>query len=159
MKITILSVGKIKEQYTLDWEKELVKRISPYSKIEFIEVKEEPITANKSLEVVKQKEAENIIAKIPSNSFVIALDLKGREFTSEEFAEKLQNLQSQTSHITFIIGGPAGFSEKFLEYVGTCHGFSLSFSKFTFTHQIMRVLLLEQLYRAFSIINHRPYHL
>ncbi len=160
MTITILSVGKIKERYTLDWEAELTKRISPYSKIEFIEIKEEPITTNKSLDIVKEKESENIIAKIPERSFVIALDPKGKSLSSKDFAEKIQSIQNQSSHITFIIGGPAGFSREFLEYVGTRHGaFSLSFSQFTFTHQVMRVLLLEQIYRAFCILNNRPYHL
>lgn len=155
MKITILSVGKIKKRYTLEWEAELTKRLSPYSKVRFIEIKEEPITANKSLEVVKEREAGNIIKKIPERSFVIALDPKGREFQSEEFARKIRKIRMQNSHLTFIIGGPAGLGEEVLKKANL----KLSFSQFTFTHQIMRILLLEQLYRAFCILNNRPYHL
>lgn len=155
MKITIISVGKIKRNYTLEWERELAKRLSPYAEIAFIEVKEESITPNKSLEIVKQKEAENILNVIPENSYVIALDPKGKEFTTEEFATKLQALQLQNSHFTFIVGGPAGLHSSVLEQANL----KLSFSKFTFTHQVMRVLLLEQLFRIFSILHNRPYHL
>jgi len=155
MKITTISVGKIKKNYTLEWESELVKRISPYSRIEFIEVKEEPITPNKSLEIVKEKEAENILNVIPKDSFLIALDPRSKEFTTEEFAQKFQDLQLQNSHFTFIIGGPAGLHSGVLDKANI----KLSFSQFTFTHQVMRILLLEQLFRIFSILHNRPYHL
>lgn len=155
MKITIISVGKIKKNYTLEWENELTKRVSPYTTIEFIEVKEEPITANKSIDIVKEREGDNILKFIPERSYVIALTPKGKEFSSEEFAKKVQQIQLQNSHITFIIGGPAGLHSSVLSRANL----KLSFSKFTFTHQVIRVLLLEQLYRTFCILNNRPYHL
>lgn len=155
MKITIFSVGKIKKNYTLEWERELAKRISPYAKIEFVEIKKEPITRNKSIELVKKREGRNVLKVIPERSFIIAADIKGKELSSESFAKKIQKIQLQNNHITFIIGGPIGLHSDVLSKANL----KLSFSNFTFTHQIMRVLLLEQLYRAFCILNNRPYHL
>lgn len=155
MLLTIISIGKIKEQYTIDWERELIKRLSPYERINFIEIKEEPITQNKNPEIVKQKECERILAKMPPKAFVTALEIGGESFTSEEFAQEIQKIQNQFSEICFIIGGPLGLHEDILQKVNL----RLSFSSLTFTHQIMRILLLEQIYRAFCILHNRPYHL
>jgi len=152
MKINIISVGKIKEDYTLDWEDELAKRLSPYAKASFNQIKDVN-SKNRTPEQIMQDEAEAIIPKL--SGYVVVLDVKGRAFTSEDFAAKLNDTMLESSEITFVIGGAYGIHET----VRTSANLKMSFSDLTFTHQIMRVLLLEQLYRAFSILNNRPYHL
>ena len=158
MKITILSVGNIKEKYLKDAILEYSKRISKYSDIEFVSVEDEPIKDNASLkeiEIVKNKEATKLIKKLPSNSYKIALNLKGKMLSSEELAGKMLDIYSyNNSHIVFVIGGSLGLGDEILNMMD----YHLCFSKMTFPHQLMQVILLEQVYRAFKINNNETYH-
>lgn len=155
MKITILSVGTIKEAYLKDAILEYSKRLSKYCKIEFIKVADEPILDNISIEQVKNKEGERLLKAMPNHSFRIALDLKGTMLSSVELANKIQEICSyQDSHITFIIGGSLGLSDELL----VSANYRLCFSKMTFPHQLMQVILLEQIYRSFKIIHNETYH-
>lgn len=158
MKITILCVGKIKEKFYRDAIAEYQKRLSRYCKLEMIEVADEktPDNAGTLLEKqIKTKEAERMEKYLPQDAYVIALAIEGRQPDSEEFAEKIEKLGiGGVSHIVFLIGGSLGMSETLLKRAD----YLLSFSKMTFPHQLMRVILLEQVYRAYRIINHEPYH-
>ncbi len=158
MRITIISVGKLKEKYLTAGIAEYSKRLSSYAKIDSIEVPDEKAAETLSAaeaEQVKKKEAERILAKIPANSFVVVLAIEGKEMTSEQFAERIKSLGTYgQSRITFVIGGSLGLSASVLEVADL----KLSFSKMTFPHQLMRLVLFEQLYRAFRIIHHAPYH-
>lgn len=158
MKITILSVGNIKEKYLKDAICEYSKRISKYVKIEFVSVSDEPISENASLkemEQVKNKEATKLLKVLPSNSYKIALNLKGEMLSSEGLAKKILNIYSyNSSNIVFIIGGSLGLGDEILK----CMDYHLCFSKMTFPHQLMQVILLEQVYRAFKINNNETYH-
>lgn len=158
MKIVILSVGSIKEAYLKEAIKEYVKRISKYSKVSFIQVADEPIADNssaKEIEAVKMKEGKKLLKAMPEHSYKIALDLKGTMLSSPELAQKIQDICSyQDSTITFIIGGSLGLSSELLSSVN----YHLCFSKMTFPHQLMQVILLEQIYRSFKIIHHETYH-
>ena len=157
MKITILAVGKIKEKYLVEGIKEYTKRLSKYTKLEIIEVPDEQAPENlskKDMDIVKDKEAIKIEYKI-KDSYVIALVIKGVMFTSEEFANKIEDIKTyNASHITFIIGGSLGLSNSVLRKVNL----KMSFSEMTFPHQLMRLILLEQIYRSFRINNNEPYH-
>ena len=157
LNIHIVCVGKIKENYLKDAISEYSKRLSRYCKLDFIELPDEkiPDKLNHSLELdIKQKEASKIVSHLPKHSFKIALDLKGKEFTSEEFSKKLDDLSMENSHITFIIGGSLGLTE---EVLNNCN-FKVCFSKMTFPHQLIRVFLLEQIFRAFKISHGETYH-
>ncbi|MCR5647309.1 MAG: 23S rRNA (pseudouridine(1915)-N(3))-methyltransferase RlmH [Acholeplasmatales bacterium] len=158
MKITVLSVGTIKEKYFIDAIKEYSKRISKYSKVDFITVSDEPIPDNASLkeeEIIKNKEGEKILKSIPSNSYKIALDLNGEMLDSVELAKKISDIFTHgNSNIVFIIGGSLGLSKN---VIGVCD-YRLCFSKMTFPHKLMQVILLEQVYRAFKINNNETYH-
>lgn len=158
MKINILSVGSIKEKYFLDAILEYSKRISKYAKVEFINVADEPIPNNASLkeeELIKNKEGEKIIKAIPKGSYVVALDLKGEMLDSIELSEKIKNILTyESSIITFIIGGSLGLSNDVLNV----SKYRLCFSKMTFPHKLMQVILLEQIYRSFKILNGETYH-
>ncbi len=158
MKITIVTVGKIKEKYLKDAIEEYSKRMSKYCKLEIVEVADEktPDNASQTLEnVIRSKEAERILKYVKEDSYVITLEIKGKQLSSEELAEKINKLGVQgVSHITFIIGGSIGLGEEVLQK----SDFALSFSKMTFPHQLMRVILLEQVYRSYRIINGEPYH-
>lgn len=158
MKITILCVGKIKESFYRQAIDEYVKRLSKYCKLEIIEVIDEktPDKASEAMEKqIKEKEAERILEKIKEDAFVFTLEILGKRFTSESFATKIENLTIQgNSHLVFIIGGSLGLHEKVLKRSNQ----SISFSDMTFPHQLMRVILTEQVYRAFRIINKEPYH-
>lgn len=158
MKITIISVGKLKEKYLIDGIAEYVKRLSKYTKIEEIVLNDEPIKdkSNNTLnEEIKEKEGTRIIDSIPSKSFVIALDLKGHMLDSVELANKILEIQTyNASQITFIIGGSLGLSNDVLK----CADYRLCFSKMTFPHQLMKLILVEQIYRAFKINNNETYH-
>lgn len=158
MKITIISVGKLKETYLLDGIKEYSKRLSKYTQIEEIVLNDEPIP-NKSSDAlnlqIKEKEGKKIVNSIPSKSYVIALDLKGTMLTSEQLASKILDIQAyNSSHITFIIGGSLGLSCEVISK----SDFRLCFSKMTFPHQLMKLILFEQIYRAFKINNNETYH-
>ena len=149
--IKIICVGKIKEKYLTDAIEEYSKRISKYTNIEIIELKDEGLVEkDKSINL----EAEKIEKYIDSKDYIITLEIEGKEYTSEEFAEKIRTIQIENSHITFIIGGSYGLSQS-IKDKAKMH---LSFSKMTFPHQLFRVILLEQIYRAFKIINNESYH-
>ncbi len=155
MKITILSVGSIKEKYLKDAINDYAKRISKYSKIDFISVMDEPISENMSEADIKNKEAARLLSKLPENSYKIALNLQGEMLTSIQLSEKVSHILSYyTSHIVFVIGGSLGLGDPIL----TRMDYHLCFSKMTFPHQLMQVILLEQIYRSFKIINHETYH-
>ena len=155
MKITLITVGKIKEKYLKDAISEYSKR---YCKLEIIEVVDEKTPDNASQIVedgIRDKEGERILKYVKEDAFVVTLEIKGKLLTSEELADKIETLGIQgTSHIIFIIGGSIGLGNEVLKR----SNYALSFSKMTFPHQLMRVILLEQIYRSYRIINHEPYH-
>ena len=155
IKIKIVSVGKIKDKYLEIGIEEYLKRLSSYAKVEIIEVKDEKISNNDSEEHVKEVEGKRIIEKLDKNYFNIFLDVHGKEISSEELASYTQNLiDSGKGNLCFVIAGSLGFSLDVLKYAN----FRLSFSKMTFTHQMIRLLLLEQIYRVFKINNNEVYH-
>ncbi|MDE7161966.1 MAG: 23S rRNA (pseudouridine(1915)-N(3))-methyltransferase RlmH [Anaeroplasmataceae bacterium] len=155
MRITILSVGNIKEKYLKDAIAEYSKRISKYCKLEFIAVADEPISENTNEEDIKRKEAIRLLAKLPEQAYKIALNLKGEMLSSPDLAEKLSHIFSyNASHIVFVIGGSLGLGKEILDKMD----YHLCFSKMTFPHQLMQVILLEQIYRSFKILNHETYH-
>lgn len=158
MNISIISVGKIKEKYLKLGIEEFSKRLSKYSKLEFIELDDEKCPehlSEKDMLIVKEKEGNKILSKIKNNSYVIALAIDGKDLSSEELAKKISSLAvSGKSHITFVIGGSLGLSDDVLKRAD----YKLSFSKMTFPHQLMKLILLEQVYRAFRINNNEPYH-
>ena len=145
MKITILTVGKIKEKYLKDAIAEYSKRLSRYCKLEIIEVADEktPDNASETVETnIKNKEAERLLKYIRDDAYLITLEIKGKQLTSEELAQKIDTLGVQgTSHIIFVIGGSLGLGEEVLKR----SNYALSFSKMTFPHQLIRVTLAEQL--------------
>jgi 23S rRNA (pseudouridine1915-N3)-methyltransferase len=158
MNITILAVGKIKEIYLLEGIQEYAKRISKYCKLNIIEVSDEKAPESmslKELEQVKDKEGEKLKYKIPRDCYMISLAIEGKKFSSEAFARKLEDIKTyNNSHIVFVIGGSNGLSKDILQRSNLL----LSFSKMTFPHQLMRMILLEQIYRSFRINNNEPYH-
>lgn len=158
MNINIIAVGKIKEKYIQEGIKEFSKRLSRYCKLTIIEIEDEKAPENlsdKEMEGVKSKEGEKILNKIPPSSFVIALVIEGKQLTSEGLAEKFEDIMVNGSNdITFIIGGSLGLDSEVINR----SNFKLSFSKMTFPHQLMRLILLEQVYRAWRIIKGEPYH-
>ena len=158
MKITVLTVGKIKEKYLRDAIAEYTKRLSRYCKREIIEVADEKTPDNASEnaeEMIRQKEAERLLKYIREDAYLITLEIGGKQLTSEEFSEKIEKLGIQgTSHIIFVIGGSIGIGKAILEK----SDYALSFSKMTFPHQLMRVILLEQIYRGYRIMSGEPYH-
>ena len=149
--IKIITVGKLKEKYLIDAVEEYKKRLSKYTKIEIIEVKDE---SSYEEDKNKEKEAENIIKYIGDKDFIITLEIDGKEISSVEFASKIENIFNINSNITFIIGGSYGLSNRIKEL----SNYKLSFSKMTFPHQLFRVILLEQIYRTFKINNNETYH-
>ncbi len=158
MRISLITVGKIKEKYLRDAIAEYSKRLSRYCKLEIIEVMDEktPDHASQAVEKgIKDKEAERILKYIKEGSYIFSLEISGKQLTSEELADKINELGIQgESHLVFIIGGSLGLGEEILKK----SRFALSFSKMTFPHQLMRVILLEQIYRSYRIINGEPYH-
>jgi len=158
MNITVISVGKIKEKFIVDGIKEYSKRLSKYCKLKIIEVDDEKAPENLSeaeMKIIKNKEGEKILNKINSNTYIIALAIEGKNLSSEQLSSKIDDLAlNGQSDITFIIGGSLGISDEVLK---KSH-FKLSFSKMTFPHQLMKLILLEQIYRAFRISRGEPYH-
>lgn len=158
MKITVIAVGKIKEKYFTDAIAEYTKRLSRYSKLEIVELADEktPDGASAALEEqIKEKEGERILKSIKDGSYVVALAIQGRKLTSEQLADFIEKRGiTGESHLTFIIGGSLGLHKCVLQRAD----YLLSFSDMTFPHQLMRVVLLEQIYRSFRIIHHEPYH-
>lgn len=149
--IKIICVGKMKEKYFSLAIEEYYKRISKYTNIEIIEVADEGINDKK---VVLKKEADKIIKNIDNKSYIILLDIGGKSYSSMEFANKIDSILLHHSNITFIIGGSYGIHENIKNMANLC----ISFSEMTFPHQLFRVLLLEQIYRAFKILNNESYH-
>lgn len=157
MNINIISVGKIKEKYFTAAIDEYAKRLSRFVKLNITEVPDEKIPDNasgKEMELVKEKEGAKILAKLPQNSFVVTLCIEGKELSSEELAEKISDISMTSSNITFIIGGSLGLADA----VKCKSNLRLSFGRMTLPHQLMRVVLLEQIYRAFKINNNESYH-
>nr|MBQ8252388.1 23S rRNA (pseudouridine(1915)-N(3))-methyltransferase RlmH [Lachnospiraceae bacterium] len=158
MKITIITVGKVKESYFRGAIEEYSKRLSKYCKLDIAEVADEktPDKASETEEAqIKAKEAERIMKYIRDDAYVIALAIEGKQLDSVELADKIESLGVQgKSHIQFVIGGSLGLHSSVLSRAD----YKLSFSKMTFPHQLMRVILLEQIYRAYRIISHEPYH-
>lgn len=158
MRITIICVGKIKERFYRDALDEYAKRLSKYCKFEIVEVADEKTPDKASPveeEMIKEKEAGRILAKIKPDSFVCTLEIEGKQLASTELADWMEKAAiGGKSQICFVIGGSLGLHKSVL----TRSDFALSFSKMTFPHQLMRVILSEQIYRAFRIINKEPYH-
>lgn len=157
MNITVITVGKLKEKYFKDAVSEYEKRLSRFGKIKIVEIPDEKIPDNASAnqeEQIKIKEGKKILSHVKDNTFFITMCIEGRELSSEELAEKLSHISMNTGHITFAIGGSLGLSDEVKEL----SDFKLSFGKITFPHQLMRVVLLEQIYRAFKINANETYH-
>lgn len=160
LNIKVMCVGKVKEKSLKDLINEYEKRISKYAKIEIIEIDDEKIPQNASvaleeqIKIIESKKILDKLIKYPTSN-IILLDLKGKQYTSEEFAYKIENIQTYSSStIIFVIGGSLGMSKDLLEYSTD----KICFSKMTFPHQLIRVFLLEQIFRAFKIINNETYH-
>ena len=149
--IKIITIGSIKEQYLKDAIDEYKKRISKYTNLEIIELKDEGLVEESK---AMKLEAEKIERNLNDRDYIITLEIEGKEYDSVEFAEKLRNIQIENSNIVFIIGGSYGLADSIKEKAKM----HLSFSKMTFPHQLFRVLLLEQIYRAFKINNNESYH-
>ncbi len=158
MNITIITVGKLKEKYLKQGIDEYLKRLTPYAKVKIVEVPDEQAPDNLSeaeIEDVKRKEGSKILSKIGADEYVITLEIEGKQLSSEQFAKKLDELATYgKSKVSFVIGGSHGLSEE----VKKRSNYALSFSKMTFPHQLMRLVLVEQVYRAFRIIRGEPYH-
>lgn len=158
MKITLITVGKIKEKYLKDAIAEYSKRLSKYCKLEIVEVADEktPDQASENEErQIRQKEGERILRYVKDDAYVFTLEIGGTMLDSVAFAKKMETLGIQgKSHLIFIIGGSIGLGEEVLRR----SDYALSFSKMTFPHQLMRVILLEQVYRGYRIIEGAPYH-
>ncbi|WP_017187703.1 23S rRNA (pseudouridine(1915)-N(3))-methyltransferase RlmH [Alkalibacillus haloalkaliphilus] len=158
MQIQIVSVGKIKEKYIKQGIAEFEKRLQSYCKLVMDEVNDEHAPeqmSDKEIEQVKNKEGERILNKIKPTQYVIALDIHGEQWSSEKLAKNMEQLSIYgKSQITFVIGGSNGLSEDVLKRANQ----KLSFSKMTFPHQLMKLILLEQVYRSFRIQKNEPYH-
>ncbi len=155
MKIKIVVPGKTKEKFLQIGEKDFQKRLSRFCYLDWIIIKEEKIRANKTGRVIRLKEAEKILSHITKGAFIIALDQTGDQMSSEELAEFFQQRMNEgVSELTFVIGGVLGLDESILRAATKI----LSLSKLTFTHEISRLILLEQLYRAFTILKGEKYH-
>lgn len=158
MSIKIVCVGKVKENYLKEGIFEYLKRIQPYIKTEIIEVADSPVSLNPNqseIEKVKNEEGKRILKNIKDNDFVINLDLNKKEYESPEFAKYIdKKLSSGQSNLSFVIGGSYGLSDELKIRAND----SISLSKMTFLHQMTRLILLEQIYRAFKILNNETYH-
>ncbi|HBZ11014.1 MAG TPA: 23S rRNA (pseudouridine(1915)-N(3))-methyltransferase RlmH [Bacillus bacterium] len=158
MNITIVSVGKIKEKHMKQGIDEYLKRLSAYTKINILELPDEKAPENLShtqMQQIKKKEGDRILDKIHPDAYVIALAIEGKQASSEQFAERLGGLSaSGKNSVVFVIGGSLGLSDEVMKRADE----ALSFSKMTFPHQLMRLILVEQVYRAFRILRGEPYH-
>ena len=157
LNINIVCIGKIKENYLKDAINEYSKRLSKYCKLSITELPDEkiPDKINENIaNEIKTKECNNILNHIKKDSYIICLDLTGKEFSSEDFSKKIENISMENSNITFIIGGSLGLTSLLLQKANL----KICFSKMTFPHQLIRVFLLEQLFRAFKISHGETYH-
>lgn len=158
MHITVLSVGRLKEKYLQEAQKEYLKRLSAYARVNVVEVSDEPVREGISPgmeEIIKSREGDRLLKHIQPGTFVVALDREGAQMASEDLSDFISGLALEgKSSITFIIGGTLGLSGEILK---SAHH-RLSFSKMTFPHQLMRIILLEQVFRVFKIARGEPYH-
>lgn len=154
LNITILVLGKLKEKYWVEAEKEYLKRLLPYTKIKIIELPEEAFSDKDNIEIIKKKEANKIQKNIPNNSFVISLHERGTELTSTQLANFLEENSTRGENLVFIIGGPRGLHSDILN---SAHK-QISLSQLTFPHQMVRTILLEQIYRSVTIMQGKNYH-
>ena len=157
LTINILCIGKIKEDFFRNAINEYSKRLSKYCKLNIVELPDEKIPDKLNInmtEQIKEKESNNIINHLPKDTHIICLDLTGKEYSSENFSSKLENLSQITSNITFVIGGSLGIHKNLLNKANE----KICFSKMTFPHQLIRIFLLEQIFRAFKISNGETYH-
>jgi len=156
LHINLICLGKLKETFWREAEAEYLKRLGVFAKIKITELREESFGEKDNPETIKQKEAEKILKSTPENSYIVILDSKGKNFSSEQLSQQLTNniTIQQFNNLTFIIGGPLGLHDSILKIAHL----KLSLSSFTFTHQMARVILWEQLYRAFMISTGRKYH-
>ena len=157
LTINILCVGKIKENYLKEAINEYSKRLSKYCNLNIIEVSDEKVpdkTSETIIKNIKDKEAHKMLTYIKKDTYCVSLDLKGKQITSEEFAKRIEEISNINSSITFIIGGTLGIGEEILNTSKE----KICFSKMTFPHQLIRVFLLEQIFRAFKISNNETYH-
>ncbi|MEE0965872.1 MAG: 23S rRNA (pseudouridine(1915)-N(3))-methyltransferase RlmH [Bacilli bacterium] len=158
MKIKIISVGKLKEKYLVDGVNEYIKRLGAYTKVEVYEVADEKIPNNPSLadeSLVKVKEGRRVLDKVKQDDYMILLDVQGKKLDSIKFSKHIENLMIDgKSSIVFVIGGSLGHCQEVYDRAN----YKLSFSDMTFPHQLMKLMLVEQIYRAFKIINNETYH-
>lgn len=157
LNIQIICIGKLKEHYLKLAIDEYSKRLSRYCKLHILELPDEKIPENLNPTLcndIKTKECNNIIRHLKKDSYIIALDLNGKQFTSEAFSSEIERIAMTSSNITFIIGGSLGLND---ELLATCNQ-KICFSKMTFPHQLIRIFLLEQIFRAFKISNGETYH-
>ncbi len=157
LTINIVCIGKIKEKFFKDAIDEYSKRLSKYCKLNIVELTDEkiPEKINTNIENdIKSKECTNMINHIKKDSYIICLDLNGKEFSSEQFSKKIEDISMESSQITFVIGGSLGLNQEILSLANQ----KICFSKMTFPHQLIRVFLLEQIFRAFKISNGETYH-
>ncbi len=157
INVSVICVGKLKKSYLRDGCAEYIKRLSAFSKVNVVEVSEERAGDNPSESEIKniiEKEGKRIIAKIPKGSFVIPMCIEGKEFSSPDFSKELEKISMNYSGLAFVIGGSFGLSDE----VKRLGKIKLSFGKLTLPHQLARMVLLEQIYRAFSISNNSKYH-
>lgn len=158
MNIDVIAVGKVKEKFILDGIREYVKRLKPYCNINIIEVNDEKVPeglSEKEKEAIMLKEGSKIIDKIRKGSFIISLCIEGKQMDSVEFARYIEDVMTAgNSNITFVIGGSLGLHDD----IKSISDLKLSFSKMTFPHMLMRLILVEQIYRAFKIMKGEPYH-
>ena len=156
INITIITLGKLKEKYWTEAEAEYLKRLSPFTKVNFLELKEESFDEKAKPEIIKAKEAEKIIKTLEKKQgYIIALDSRGKDLSSIEIASHIGKITTEgISNIIFVIGGPLGLDDSILESAD----FVLSLSNLTFTHQMVRTILLEQIYRSITILNNKKYH-
>ena len=149
--IKIICIGKLKEKYLKQAEEEYSKRLKKYTNLEIIELQDESFN---EIEKNKEIEADKILKHLNQKDYIITLEIEGNQLTSEEFSKKIDNILISNSNITFIIGGSDGLSNRIKEL----SNYKLSFSKMTFPHQLFRIILLEQIYRSYKIINNEKYH-
>lgn len=157
INVTVIAVGKLKESYLRDGCGEYIKRLGAFAKVNVVEISEERASDNPSqseINHVIQKEGERILSKIPKGAAVIPLCIEGKEYSSTDFSRLIENISMNSSHLCFVIGGSFGLSES----VKSAGKYKLSFGKMTLPHQLARMVLFEQVYRAFSISNNSKYH-
>ena len=155
MKIKIIALGKIKEKFLKDGIDEFMKRLAPYASVEIVELTAVEIKDENLIQKALEQEAEKILANIKANSYVITMEIQGKQLSSEDFAQKINEITiSGISELVFVIGSSCGIAP----IVSQRADFKLSISKMTFLHQFARLLLIEQIYRAFKILKNETYH-